>query len=432
MLTTKKLISWLIFIAIFTLSIQSCIHDEIANFSEDEPQELLSKSLWKEDTMFIKRIHDHFEKSFMISNEEINKFTTEYGIPMWEYAMTIGFERNQLYVPLTNNNHVIGVMRVLRNGKKAFYSFLKNDEALEFFETVIYNPYNYELHPQKDQKIKNTNFAKVGGYTWTCSKRLIITGWHMQGETMVIDSSLVEFCKYTYTNLNPPVDYIDVYTDGMESAGGNDDFETIQDITIDELQNYPCAHSIAQQLPNLNNSIASNMRQIFQNNTKYNIIFRAKSGLGTTDGETFATYSTEFDTFNAVINLNDEVLLNATKEYILVTMYHEVLHAFLKYQLYKLGNTEFQAQYPGVTVGYDYASNGTITNTFTFIEGHAQLVPFLTTLQNIVSQYNPNLPNNVITAISRAGITTLTPEQAQLNNNERNTLLGNNLGTKCP
>lgn len=174
------------------------------------------------------------------------------------------------------------------------------------------------------------------------------------------------------------------------------------------------------------------MRQILQNNTKYNITFKAKSGLGATDGETFATYSTEFDTFNAVINLNDEVLLNATKEYILVTMYHEVLHAFLKYQLYKLGNTEFQAQYPGVTVGYDYAPNGTITNTFTFIEGHAQLVPFLTTLQNIVSQYNPNLPNNVITAISRAGITTLTPEQAQLNNNERNTLLGNNLGTKCP
>jgi hypothetical protein len=135
---------------------------------------------------------------------------------------------------------------------------------------------------------------------------------------------------------------------GGGSGGGNENSN--QDITIDQLQNYPCAHSIAQQLPNLNNSIASNMRQIFQNNTKYNITFRAKSGLGTTDGETFATYSTEFDTFNAVINLNDEVLLNATKEYILVTMYHEVLHAFLKYQLYKLGNTEFQAQYPGVTV----------------------------------------------------------------------------------
>ncbi|WP_294236458.1 hypothetical protein [uncultured Chryseobacterium sp.] len=422
---TKKIVSWLTFIAIFTLSIQSCIHDDIYTSSDPASADYHSKSLWKEDEKYIKNVM----KIYSEHHDKIKKFS---GTPDWDYAMSMGkYDESFMVVPVIENGKVVNTLACARFDKKVYFRYENSETNNAFFQNIIYG--KYTRYKTEANNTKTNTHKGIVCITKTISM------WYPDNESNPNAGGYWE-TNY-YTNCYNFLDYSGPgwednggggydYGCGGGSGGGNENSN--QDITIDQLQNYPCAHSIAQQLPNLNNSIASNMRQIFQNNTKYNITFRAKSGLGTTDGETFATYSTEFDTFNAVINLNDEVLLNATKEYILVTMYHEVLHAFLKYQLYKLGNTEFQAQYPGVTVGYDYASNGTITNTFTFIEGHAQLVPFLTTLQNIVSQYNPNLPNNVITAISRAGITTLTPEQAQLNNNERNTLLGNNLGTKCP
>ena len=205
---------------------------------------------------------------------------------------------------------------------------------------------------------------------------------------------------------------------------------TQQDI-INELQNYPCAQSIVQELPNLSNDIALKMRDIFQNSDNYHIIFRAKSGLGNIDGETRGSYSNT-GTFRAVIDLNDEVLQNATKEYILITMYHEVVHAFLDYERYRLGNTSFQNTYPYVLVGYDYDSSGNIVNRYTFLSGHNQLGAFLTQLENILSSYNPNLPQETIKAIAKAGITTMTSQESQLNRNERNTLLNNYKGTKCP
>jgi len=186
-------------------------------------------------------------------------------------------------------------------------------------------------------------------------------------------------------------------------------------------------------LPTLKNDLAMSMQQIFQNNKKYNIKFKPKSGLGNTDGVTYYSTKPEFGTFTATIYINDQVLTNATKEYILVTMYHEVLHAFLDYELFTLGSTAFHEKYLGVIVGYDYAADGTVINRFKYVDDNQQqMIPFLTTLQNILSAYNPNLSQDVVVAMSRAGITTLTPAQAVLNSNERDTTAGNHQGTKCP
>lgn len=206
---------------------------------------------------------------------------------------------------------------------------------------------------------------------------------------------------------------------------------THQDL-IDELQGYPCAQSILGQLPNMSNDIALAMRNIFQNNKNYNIYFRAKSGLGNVDGETFSSFSKEFNTFRSVIYLNDIVLQNATKEYILITMYHEVIHAFLDYEKYRLGDSAFHDQYPGVLVGYDNDTNGRQINRYTFLPQHNQLGAFLSQLENILSNYNPNLPSATVKAIAKAGITTMTAQENQLNQNERNTVLNSYVGTKCP
>lgn len=205
---------------------------------------------------------------------------------------------------------------------------------------------------------------------------------------------------------------------------------TQQDI-ISELQNYACAQGIVQQLPTLNNDIALSMKNVFQNNVNYNIIFRAKSGMGNVDGETFASTSNTGG-FKAIINLNDQILLNATKEYILATMYHEVIHAFLDYEKFRLGNVLFHSTYPSVLVGYSYDSSGKQINRYTFLPQHNQLGAFLTQLENIISTYNPNLPVATVKAMAKAGITTMTFQEQQLNLDERNTLLNNFKGTKCP
>ena len=210
------------------LTLSSCTNENFYSSSENNSkQEIISKSLWKEDTLFIKRIYDHFQKSFTPTEADQHKFVSEHGTPVWEYAMTMGFKRNQLFVPLVQNNQVIGVMRVQRQDKKAFYSFTKDDEALRFFDIVMYNRNLYKLQPQKDEKL-NQNIYSKGSATWTCTKRSVITGYHMDGDVMVMETSFMDVCKYSYTTGKPRVDHLEVYTDGMEGGGGGDEGEEEQ------------------------------------------------------------------------------------------------------------------------------------------------------------------------------------------------------------
>lgn len=96
----------------------------------------------------------------MSTEADQKKFVSEHGTPVWEYTMTMGFKRNQLFVPLMKNNQVTGMMRVQRQDKKAFYSFTKDDEALAFFDVVMYNRNHDKLQPQKDEKLNENISAK--------------------------------------------------------------------------------------------------------------------------------------------------------------------------------------------------------------------------------------------------------------------------------
>jgi len=193
------------------LTLSSCTNEDFYSSSENNSkQEIISKSLWKEDTLFTKRIYDHFQKSFMSTKEHQQKFVTEHGTPVWEYTMTMGFRRNQLFVPLIQNNTVIGVMRVQRQDKKAFYDFTKDSEALSFFDVVMYNRNLDKLQPQKDEKLNENISSKGGGYTWSCTKRTVKSGYHLEGDMVVIETSIIDVCKYTYTGGKPYVDHLDV------------------------------------------------------------------------------------------------------------------------------------------------------------------------------------------------------------------------------
>lgn len=422
MLTTKKLISWLTFIAIFTLSMQSCIHDDIYSSSDLTSEEYHSKSVFKEDEKYIKNVMDiYFE------NEETIKKNA--GIPLWDYAMTMGtMDESFLIVPVADGKTVITCLQVPRNGNNVRFLYDYDRDHIRFFQNYILS--------EKREPVKQEPYSNPTGKGLAECKVTAVSMWYPADEY----GSNAGYWETNYIITCPPEQ---TDGDGNEWGSGNNTYPYLgggnngtsnsnanQDI-INNLQGYPCAQSLVQQLPTLSNDLAIAMRQIFQNNDNYNIIFRPKSNMGNVDGSTFSSH-TNTGTFTAFIDINDQVLAHATKEYILVTMYHEVIHAFLDYEKFTLGDAAFQQKYPGVIVGYDYTADGIIVNRYIYIDGHQQLMPFLTTLQNILSQYNPNLPQNVIVAMARTGIATTTPEQKQLNSNEKNTTLGNHKGTACP
>lgn len=219
---------------------------------------------------------------------------------------------------------------------------------------------------------------------------------------------------------------------GGSTGGGNggENPKDPKDIKNEDLKPFPCAYQLVQDLPNLDNNIGDMMKSVFQNNDNVNIKFRPKSGMGNVDGTTFASY-TNMGTFNATININEDILNHATKEYILVTLYHEVLHAYLGYEKFRLGDEAFYEEYPSVVVGIDYDASGVAINRFTFLSDHGQLGPYINDLQGILLDYNPSLPPEVARAMAKAGITKLTPEESALNGAERDTSKGKSKGSVC-
>ena len=141
---------------------------------------------------------------------------------------------------------------------------------------------------------------------------------------------------------------------GGNSGGGNNSEGKQEDNIIDKLNN-PCAKALLAKAPNLNNDIAKILRETFGTNNNINVTFKEKNSLRgtTTSGETTRLKSSE-GIIDIEIGLNPDILNSATKEYILATMYHEVIHAFLRVELAKLGESAFYKKYPN-----SFIHNGT-------------------------------------------------------------------------
>ncbi|HFK5583711.1 hypothetical protein [Elizabethkingia anophelis] len=213
-------------------------------------------------------------------------------------------------------------------------------------------------------------------------------------------------------------------------------------IDITDLQKYPCAFAIAQDLPYLKNDLGTVLNKIFKNSDKYNINFKISKILdatSSTDGKTQPSdFKKEDDKFTATIFLNKAVLENATKEYILATMYHEVVHAYLDFELYRLGKQEFSSKYPGIVVDrvvntFDEAGKQYITQAFVYYSDHTEAASYIGTLENIIKEYNPKLPAETAKILAKSGMVYLTPDEMKINERERgiNKTLGQPEGTKC-
>ncbi|MEW7306519.1 hypothetical protein AB2S32_13165, partial [Elizabethkingia anophelis] len=198
---------------------------------------------------------------------------------------------------------------------------------------------------------------------------------------------------------------------------------------------------IAQDLPYLKNDLGTVLNKIFKNSDKYNIKFITFTPTPKNeddDGYIRSAPIKEGDKFNSTISLNEEVLKNATKEYILVTMYHEVVHAYLNYQLHTMGQEKFSLQYPALVVYktdtyYDNVGKEFRVSSFVYKEGHAEAGYYIDTLEKIVKDYNPNISTETAKIIAKAGMVSLTKTESEINKRERgiDKTLGKQEGTKC-
>lgn len=207
------------------------------------------------------------------------------------------------------------------------------------------------------------------------------------------------------------------------------------DNIINELKN-PCAKALLDQAPNLNNDIAKILRETFGTNNKFNLTILEDNKLrGSSTDAYYHLISMSKEKGEVEIYFNPDILNSATNEYILVTMYHEAIHAFLSYEKKQLGD-KFNEKYPSV---YYYRAigihNGVAYDRFQFLRdqkgGHFQFEPFIDRLVDAIRSYNHNIPLDTAKAMAKTGIVReMFDWEIRLNQNERE---GNNnkKGTKC-
>ncbi|WP_293742025.1 hypothetical protein [uncultured Pedobacter sp.] len=231
--------------------------------------------------------------------------------------------------------------------------------------------------------------------------------------------------------------------DGNNNPNPLNDPPVNKDI-IDSLQGYPCAQGILTDMPNLKNKIADSLKSVFvgSGSCTYYMKFIAQDTLkgkgldGTTKTRTVPTNGVNFNdgyTFQARIELNPDVLYYATKEYILVTMYHEALHAYIAAELDRLGAVDFKIKYPDVNPAYIDGPQGRIDLTkAVFVADHSTMAQaFLTDLTKAILSFNPAFTETRAKALAKGGIVNLSQSEKDINDAERDTRKNIYHGKKC-
>lgn len=100
-------------------------------------------------------------------------------------------------------------------------------------------------------------------------------------------------------------------------------------------------------LGEIENKVSILIDSIYGNNASVNLKFYDVTDLANTrDAETINEYSVTDDThLGATINLNKNILPNASKEFIAATILHEALHAYIGVNYYAIDHEEMAKSY---------------------------------------------------------------------------------------
>ena len=213
--------------------------------------------------------------------------------------------------------------------------------------------------------------------------------------------------------------------------GGNTGITNCEQKTIiDSLRGYPCAQDLLRKFPTLRTEIANLVKNTFSANDNINVTFKVNVTLAgtTTDGRTIApTGYVPGIADEETVELNPDVLKYATKEYILVTLYHEALHAYFNKMKHQLSPTEFTNRFGTISV------NGGRT-LFPEVDGHFEMAAnnYLNGLRDVIRAFNPNFDITRAYSLAQAGVVQLSPANRAINDQERDTRQTGYTGTKCP
>lgn len=230
----------------------------------------------------------------------------------------------------------------------------------------------------------------------------------------------------------PPVDPIDYFpTDptmpvGNDNGGGSN--SAINKDIIDSLQGYPCAQVLIKEMKtNICTDIATLIKNTFAKNDLVNITFKADNSLvGTaTDGQeaegNSSVYTAEF-----TVGLNPDVLNKSSQEYIIVTMYHEALHAFFDRKFKLLGEAEFKRQYEGVQV-----NGGRLLGVFDDDHTPMAYQKYVDGLKDVIMKFNTSFSEDRARILAKGGIIQFLSGEKTINDQERDTTKPGFTGTKC-
>lgn len=139
----RKIILKLLLLLAFSVTLYSCVHDEINSSANPSNSEYTSKSLWKEDEVYIRNVM----KIYLEHETEIKKVS---GIPYWDYATTLeSYDESFLMVPIVEDNKVTSVLQVPRHGTKVYFYYTNYKNHLDFFQNLIFSEYKKVLPTEK-------------------------------------------------------------------------------------------------------------------------------------------------------------------------------------------------------------------------------------------------------------------------------------------
>jgi hypothetical protein len=203
------------------------------------------------------------------------------------------------------------------------------------------------------------------------------------------------------------------------------------DNIINELEN-PCAKALVDKAPNLANDIATLLNNTFGTNDNINITFRNKSFAKDSEHKGDVAYTIpkgsifgNVHTLDCDIYLNDDIISSASQEYILATIYHEVIHSFLIYELQTLGEKAFNQKYPSVYSKEFFVGNKSKKKMYVLIDKqqHNKFSNFIESLaQSIMSLPGTQISLETARAMAKVGVVeneSLSEGENYLNNQQK-------------
>jgi len=200
------------------------------------------------------------------------------------------------------------------------------------------------------------------------------------------------------------------YKGGSSSVGASlmrSDGTKVEEKIINKFTN-PCAKAVLDQAKTLNNEI-SNILGMFGSDDNYNITFHNESFATDSRHKGDVAYTkswgnTTANTFECDVYLNDDIIKGASQEYVLATVYHEVIHGYLNAESFSLEQEAFNRKYPFIKQQF-LSIGGEQVRRYVFLDKHERFAPFIERLaKGIMSLPGTRISMEEAIAMAKAGV----------------------------